>query len=584
MDDADRRRRWPGWLAALTVSLTIVAFDPAGWFAFAPVKWLVVTAGGMATFAAGLWSGTLTRPSRTVGALLCVWLGWLAVCAAFGADPRYAWLGTPERHAGWLMWLLCAGLFVSGVPWSSVADGLVAAGVVLVPVLVADAFGHPVIASGTERLTATLGSAAYLGAACALILPVAVASALDGAGTRRRRRVAAVAALSAMFGLVGSGTRGAWVAMVVVGGVFVWRRRWDRRTWGVVAAAALIVVLAAATTPVFDRGSTALDTGVAGGVSRLDEWRVGLHALNAHPVAGVGPEGYRIDFADGVDRAYERAHGRYPLPDRAHDVVLDMALIGGIPGAAVYVALLGAIGVAIRRRRWSGPALGAVAALAMYLLQQLFLFPLAELEPVVFLLAGSLACPTSNELRPRRPVAVLVAVVAVGALVAGGLDVVADRTARDAIRAAARGDMLAARSAARRAVSLRPDEVRLRLLQASVAATPQLALPAIDAALRWSPDPVAVVRRAEALSTTDPARAVTEISVLVERDRLNGQLQLLLGNAAVRAGDTDLAERAWLRAFDLAPLSEAPRRNLIALYLQQGRVAEAGRLEAGGNP
>lgn len=41
-------------------------------------------------------------------------LGLVAVAAATGVDPLYAWIGTPERRFGALAWLLCGVSFVVG--------------------------------------------------------------------------------------------------------------------------------------------------------------------------------------------------------------------------------------------------------------------------------------------------------------------------------------------------------------------------------------------------------------------------------------------------------------------------------------
>jgi O-antigen ligase len=534
-----------------------------------------------------------------VGALL----SWLTVCTITGADPRFAWLGTPERHAGLLLWVICAAMLWCAVSLTAVADGLVLAGVGLVPVLVFDSFGHPLVAVGTSRLTGTFGSAAYLAAACTLIAPVAFGVALDGNAIRWRRVAAAVAAMAATFGIVGSGTRGAWLATLVVGGSCVWTWRRKRQTWLGIAGVVAMVVLAALVTPVGQRAGNVADRGAGGGVSRVDEWRVALRTIGEHPLVGAGPEGYRIVFRDGVDAGYERAHGRDPQPDRAHNAVLDMAAIGGIPGAAMYIALLVALGLAVFRRtrspvradlRSAGTSttmVGAIVALVAYAAQQQFLFPLAEVDPVTWLLLGAVAFPT----RPQAPDAVrshgaipwhrLAAAAAVplalGAAWWGSRDVLADRAARRAVDAANAGDAL---GAARDAVALRGDQIRLRLLLARVATDPDEVAAAFDAAARWSPnDPILLIRRAEFFAATDAVAAVGHLRSLIQLDPYNAALHTVLGTALARTNDLAAAEQEWLRALDLAPNADGPRRNLITLYRGQDRDPEADALEISGN-
>src|SRR3546814_15208205 len=77
---------------------------------------------------------------------------------------------------------------------------------------------------------------------------------------------------------------------------------------------------------------------------RSEEWRIAARALADHPIAGVGPEGYRIAFADAVDADYQRAHGRDQQPDRAHAAPLDVALAGGLPALAAWFAVMAQIG------------------------------------------------------------------------------------------------------------------------------------------------------------------------------------------------------------------------------------------------
>jgi tetratricopeptide (TPR) repeat protein len=437
-------------------------------------------------------------------------------------------------------------------------------------------------------LTGPFGSAAYLGAACCLVAPAALGVALDERRRPRWRWAAAVSAASALFGAVGSGSRAAWLALLVVGCVTGWRARHNRSLPKIAAAAALIIALAALATPVGSRVASTADSTAAGGVSRLEEWRVGVATLAHHPLVGAGPEGYRIVFRDGVDAAYEREHGRSVQPDRAHNGLLDIALAGGVPAAILYAAFVVTAAMSVRRRLLAtapSPALlGALAAITAYLLQQQLLFPLAELEPVLFLLAGGVVCSGQPTVRlsrlGARTGAAAAAVLAVAALWWGARDIAAWHAAH---AAAGAQDRAKAQRHALDAISWRGDEVWLHLLAARSAPTPEAALAAVDDALALSAgDPIALLRRQELLVTLDPAAAFEELHDLVADDPNNAALQLLYGTAAVRTGDEAIAERAWLRALDLAPESPGPRHNLITLYRGQGRDAEANALEDAG--
>ena len=141
---------------------------------------------------------------------------------------------------------------------------------------------------------------------------------------------------------------------------------------------------------------------------------------------------------------------------------LDVAAVLGLLGLALYLALLLVVGRRVVRIAARGDLLaaGLAAGLIAYVTQGLFLFPLAELEPVAWLVAGlvvaldlgperareassipSVAAAGSSCLRIRLP--------RLGAVVAGALTVVvamaglaelrADRHARRALTAVASG-------------------------------------------------------------------------------------------------------------------------------------------------
>jgi tetratricopeptide (TPR) repeat protein len=187
------------------------------------------------------------------------------------------------------------------------------------------------------------------------------------------------------------------------------------------------------------------------------------------------------------------------------------------------------------------------------------------------------------------PVAVAAfAVIGAIALAAGIADVGADRAARDAVDALADGDTDRALDAATRATSLRPDELRLHLLEGRAAIADErgtlVALAAVDRALDRSPDdPIARLEQASLLvdrarATLVPEhieRARTAVLELQQRDPHNAALWLLAGHAARLAGDTEAAESAWLRAEHLAPRSPAPAAALALMYLELSRTEEA---------
>lgn len=582
----------------------MVAVDPGGWYPFGPSKWLVISV----LVPAGVAAMLLSRPARTArwaSLAAAALLGWLALAAALGVDGVYAWIGTPERHLGVLTWGLCAVALVGGQSLDLDRDrtalvwALAIGGLAVGALATAEGLGwEPEIFDvSPSRLSATMGSAAYLGAATALLLPAAIGIASDRELARAPRSCAVAAAPLLTVACLGAGARAAWVGLSVAAVIVlaVHRPALAGRPRATLAGAAGLVVLIAALialTPVGDRVGSAADPDQPGGRSRVDEWRVAARVIADHPITGVGPEGYRIAFADGVDDDYERAHGRDPLPDRAHAAPLDVALAGGLPALIAWAALMALFVRSSVRAIRSGPPwlAGVGAALLAHVGGQLLLFPTAELEPVAWLLGGVLVAATTPTTARviARPIPVVLALIAVVALAAGATDVIADRRAGHAADALAAGDADGAVTAARAATDLRADEVRLHLLLAQALLADEQgtgrALDAIDDALAISPlDPIArrhrarvLVQRAAATGLpADVAAARAEVDVLVADDPSNASLWLLAGTAARLDADARAAERAFTKAENLAPRDPVASIELALLYLDLDRRDDA---------
>jgi hypothetical protein len=425
--------------------------------------------------------------------------------------------------------------------------------------------GQPIaLGVTTSRLTGPFGSAALLGAAMCLLLPLAIALAVDHGAPRWWRVAAAVAALSGVAALIGSGARAAWAGLAFAAAVVAWRDRRVRRQLVVaVSGLALLVVLA------LPLVGTVLERS-HGTSSRLDEWRVATRVVANHPVLGVGPEGYRIAVSEGVDAEYELAYPRDEvLPDRAHSSLLDVALAGGIVAAVAYAGLLVVIGRrALRLLSGDRPAhVALTASMLAYFSAQLLLFPVFELDPIAWLLAGVVVAGTvPARVHSERRVhltTVAAAVVAVAAATAGVLDVAANRLAREALTASEVGDDEAAREYATRATRLRPDSIAYRMIATQVLLASDTltatdlarshASAAVDVSSR---DPIAVDLWASSLlqrasqtgNEGDGRAALSAWLTLAERDPNRARWQLQLGKAAALLGEVEIARDAWERA------------------------------------
>ncbi|MCU1426534.1 MAG: hypothetical protein JWL83_534 [Actinomycetia bacterium] len=613
-------------VAALPLAAVLVV-DPRGLSPFGPAKWAAISTLVPLGVAATWRRGTISLARRPMLAWLA-FLAGVAGAAALGVDRWYAWTGTPERHFGAITWLLCFAAFTTGQLVDEIGGRIVAsAGAVAAGLLGAwagaEALGwHPISLVGAgDRPVGTFGSSAYLGAAAALLGPIAIGVALDRTTSRVTRACAYVAATSSAIALVASGARAAWVGALAAGLIVAWVRRPysplsaegraarapareahsvrllsspSVRVVAIVGAAAIAAVLLAFATGVAGRVPDLVSDPQGGGRGRLDEWRVAVAVVARHPLTGVGPEGYRIAFGRSVDARYERTHGRNPLPDRAHDALLDVATTTGVVGLLAYVALLLVVGrFVLRALRRAPPWVAGVAAgLVAYAVQSLFLFPVAELEPVAWLLAGVVVART---VRPEecmrgwvpRAAPIIAAVLALAVASVGALDVLADRDAKQELAAAAAGRFVGDPA---RPARLRSDAVRYRLVAArayeargSVAGL-DAALAQVADALGVSPkDPVARAEQARLLLVrargtrlaADVRRALDALEHLGRDDPNNAEVWLRLGVARVLASDDTGAIAAWRHAEALAPRSAAASTNLAVAYLRRGRLADA---------
>jgi hypothetical protein len=624
MPDAAGRPE-PAWsrTAALVVAagtvLGVLAVDPGGLRPFTTLRWPVVAV-------PVLIAAALVRPPPGI---LARWFRWTA--AIFGLavvlatvtalDPVTAVLGHPRRHLGLLAVVTAAAAFRVGtgvggpVAARIVGRGLIVAAAALGTVAAAEALGWEPAGVGFAgpRLGGPFGQPAYLGAAGVLLAPAAWAAARSEQGAwRRLGQAGAVAAAAAV---VGSQTRGAWVGLAAAA-VVAWPglrpRRWSGRWSGPALAGAVVAVIVAVAllTPLGARATAALDLDGGTSRGRLDEWRVAAAAVAERPALGAGPEGYRLVAPAHIDDDYARRYGRAVLVDRAHDGVLDVATAAGLPAALAYTALVaGVVARAWRVRRHPAPLVtGAAAAFTGYMVQQVFLFPVAEVDPLAWLLAGLvMAAPQPHAHAHRRFLAPMfglhpkigaknggaggraigtgaIVIAASGlALVIAGLgaaDVLADHHLAAADRARGAGDDRRAEHEARAAVALRPDSIDVRYAAVSLLARGPGLLD-VDAALdevaegraRSSLDPALADLEEQLLLTRavrselpeDAARARGAAAARLAADPANGAHHRRLGIAAALAGDDAAATAALHRALDLDPDDTAARAALDEL-------------------
>jgi len=602
---------------APVILAAFLAVDPWGFDRFGPLRFALVSALGFAA----IWFGLVRSPAVPLPRMIRVGAALLSlglVVSTLAAEDRWhALVGTPDRHLGLLTWALFAGLFVAALRHAHHSP---AASTALLRTITVATLGvglysiAEILEVGTldqdfanDRIGGPWGQPAFLGTAMTLGIPLSIAHAREEVGVARV--LSTVAAGVGVIALLSSQSRAAWVGLGLVAiALLVLRWRELRAALGPQRAGTAagvgvgVALMVAIFTPAGARLWSLSDVtdGVVAG--RIDEWQVGARALadsGTFGVLGHGPENYRVVFGEHVDQAYVMDHGRDTFTDRAHNTVLDVALAGGLVAATGWLLVVGTVAVRaaerLRRGSWTDAAFGA--ALLAYLLNGLFLFPLAEADPAFWIVAGTFLARTM----PRPPTAAdasstrLVGAVAGGLALAtailvaaaGVLDVAADHRIRSAASTESAVSALEHADAARR---LRPDSIRYHFAAARIAASQPNgagvdgALERLADGLRWSTaDPAlrheeTLVLINEARRTVDPNDVTAALLPLAELDRQDPnhpEGQQRYGIALALDGQTALAIEQFEHAAYMTPNRPEALLNLAFVHLGNDDEAAA---------
>lgn len=404
------------------------------------------------------------------------------------------------------------------------------------------AFGNRAVAAG------------WLGVGIA----VALASAITSAGTRRATLWATAAIGTLALGA--TGTRGAWLGLLLALGTAYIASGPGRLRRGVVAASVAAVALVAAGAMLAGAESTgklspaALTSGSAS--ARLEIWR-GTAAMAAdNPLFGVGPGRFIYEFPRYETIDHARIEGPGVRADTAHNVVLQYAAETGLVGGAAVLVLATAVliaGLAGARAR-SGHAFIATVGFAAYMGQALTGVPAIETDALGWLLggmavAGSTALAAGRSEPARHRIARTVMPVVAAVLVAmTALYLSATALHGSGLALFESGDL---RGAARQH-------------DAAIGRDP------LTDVYRVALSDSALYLRGETLAA---ARSIIEDGIALEPRSYD----LLLARARLLAAEQRPAAviaQAYLDAVDAYPLDVTARREAI------GALAEAGRIDA----
>ena len=485
---------------------TALVFVRAGIDGFTTAKATVVwwaalscLAAGVAGVAGAVWVGGGRGPRWSRFATLAgVLAAVLVVSAALAPSPLRAVVGEAGRHSGVAMWIAALVLAVAARRVARLDGGRALIDVTVVgsiPVsgyaLVQAAGLDPLewtAVEGGPQVFATFGNADYLSAWLGMVVPLAVAVALDGTRRYGWRLVGLAAGLLGYGAALASGSlQGPIAGVVGAGVVVVWTSRRDRvdgdRRGVAPAGAGLLLVVVAIVAVAAVVATQPLRDARRSFETRQPIWTAAWRMATLEPVTGVGP-GHFVDewFMARPDSAVPLPdpEGEEPLAgtvavlgrpvDDAHDVPLQVAATAGWPAALIWAALvLMAVVQAVVRpsheeRSKAGGLLGAVAATLIVWTVSVDAVPVTV---TAWMLIGSLsgvASPVQERapapVRTQRPGRTL-ALVAVGVLLPlSAVPLAADLVAGAARDAERSGDVAVADRLWRRATRLAPWERR----------------------------------------------------------------------------------------------------------------------------
>jgi O-antigen ligase len=336
----------------------------------------------------------------------------IAISTPFGAAPVASLFGSFENQMGLvtrICFYLCFLAIICGIgqSWTRLMQALWTmslTGLCVATYAFAQFFGRDLflpsglytfnsMGEAVVRPIGTLGHADYLGNFLLYTTPLCVGVALGSSG--RTRRFGTVAAAVSTAAIAFSGTRGAWLGLIVGGGVFVvleLPRKFGElqgvglRTIALRVAIAgslvLLSVLLIASNPasrnMVVRARLFVTEGFTG-AGRTLLWRDSLSMVPAFAIAGCGPEGFRKTFL-----AYKSKELARFSPDinneSSHNSYLDSAISFGLPGAVLYAAIIVSTFSLLRRarrqvnRRRRGIITGLLSSFAAVTAHNFFIF------------------------------------------------------------------------------------------------------------------------------------------------------------------------------------------------------------------
>jgi len=586
----DSAGRLASLLAEATFLVLLVvlpaAFNPGGVLAFEPLKASLLRCAAVLIGVCWLWSRLGgRRPSVDVGAHPVVraglaLIGLALVSTGFSIEPWLSFFGSFDRGMGWLslaadgvLLVVGADLFADKARRERAINALLLGSVVPCGYMLVQRAGlDPIHWASLGAPGSTFGSPTFLGGYLVFVAPFALYRVVACARQGSLRAYAGWLALLLVICSVVLMTTIRGPLLGLVAGVLIFavlgRVGSGRRIGKVELAAAGGLLLAAVALAVAATGTRGVESlqrfltigqAIDSSSQRLTVWQDALRAPSGDTgriVFGYGAETQSVLFEHA-----EATIRRTPVElwDRAHNILLDTWLTGGLIGVAalVVVLTLAVKGALSARSAEPGNLLPAaiLAALVGHLVEVTFAFDTVVTGAMLWVLLGFAASLTPRSLPKRVPIPAHLAVLATAA----GLLLL------PALAAPAVADALYG-------LARRTDyEAGARLEEQASAWAPWIEELPRAAGLDWQQ---VANRRAD---PTAHARAAQDLVAAAARAPLLPTPYVRLARLYLASGELETAEQSCLQAIATGPY-RAPAWDVCAdISAARGLTDEAGQ-------
>jgi O-antigen ligase len=380
------------WLNLALLLVVPLIFSTAFYRMYTLPKVVVLLTGAAALVPLLIWTA-IRRPrnlsefppltaSRQVR-LVFLYLVVIAISTIFGVAPVASLFGSYDYQMGLLTRGCFFILFISLIAaigtndkrmwrtlWAMALTGLLVATYAFMQFFGRDPFLLPSMytfdsgAGPVTRVNSTIGHADYLGNFLLYTAPLSLGLALASSG--RARRIAIMAAGLSALAIAFTGTRGAWVGLVV--GIVVYaaltlpqltgnwhnlsgRALWRRAGLALIGILLLIGIIgiSPASRNIVLRARSFISEGFTG-AGRTLLWKDAIRMVSDYAIVGCGPEGFRKAFLPYKSVELARFSPKINN-ESSHNSYLDAALAYGLPGAILYVAVIASAFALLARAR-----------------------------------------------------------------------------------------------------------------------------------------------------------------------------------------------------------------------------------------